>query len=82
MYVYDTVGARVLSMAMDFDYVNAQMSPYGICLNSQTECRLYSFDGQIKFDGSLDGSISMLVPMSQTRLIRIGDQKIVEVVLK
>ena len=82
MYVYDTVGALVLSMAMDFDYVNAQMSPYGICLNSQTECRLYSFDGQIKFDGSLDGSISMLVPMSQTRLIRIGDQKIVEVVLK
>ena len=82
LYVYDTAGGLVLSMAMDFDYVNAQMSAYGICLNSQTECRLYSFDGQIKYDGSLDGSISMLVPMSQTRLIRIGDQKITEVVLK
>lgn len=82
MYIYDATGALVLSMAMDFDYVKAQVSAYGICLYSQTECRLYSFDGQIKYDGSLDGSISMLVPMSQTRLIRIGDQKITEVVLK
>ena len=82
MYIYDTSGALVLSMAMDFDYVNAQMSSYGICLNSQTECRLYSFDGQIKYDGRLDGSISALIPLSKTRLIRIGDQKISEVVLK
>lgn len=82
MYIYDASGSPVLQMGMDFDYVNAQMSEYGICLYSQSECRLYSFDGQIKYDGSLGGSIHMLVPMSQTRLIRIGDQKISEVVLK
>jgi len=82
MYIYDTAGEQVLNMAMDFDYVKAQMFSNGICLNSQTECRLYSFDGQIKFDGQLDGTISALVPLSQTRLIRIGDQKISEVVLK
>ncbi|MBP3701600.1 MAG: hypothetical protein J6I64_06905 [Lachnospiraceae bacterium] len=82
LYVYDASGQVVLDMEMDFEYVKAQMSSYGICLNAQSECRLYSFDGQVKYDGSLDGSISMLVPLSQTRLIRIGDQKISEVVLK
>ncbi len=82
MYVYDASGQVILDMGMDFDYMQAQMSAYGICLYAQSECRLYSFDGQIKYDGSLDGSIRMLMPLSQTRLIRIGDQKISEVVLK
>ena len=82
LYVYDTAGAVVLDMALDFNYVRAQMSAYGVCLYSQTECQLYNFDGQLKYDGSLGGSIHMLMPLSQTRLIRIGDQKIAEVVLK
>ena len=78
----DAAGQEVLNMGMDFDYMKAQMSAYGICLYAQSECRLYSFEGQIKYDGSLDGSISMLIPLSQTRLIRMGDQKISEVGLK
>ena len=82
LYIYDTAGAVVLQMGLDFDYVQAQVSEYGVFLYSQSECRFYNFDGQIKYDGHLDGSISMLVPLSQTRLIRIGDQKISEVVLK
>ncbi len=82
MYIYDASGNEVLSMAMDFDYVKAQLSRYGVCLYAQSACRLYSFDGQIKYDSGLDGSISMLVPLSQTRLLRMGDQKIAEVVLK
>ena len=82
LYVYDAAGQEVLNMGMDFDYMKAQMSAYGICLYAQSECRLYSFEGQIKYDGSLDGSISMLIPLSQTRLIRMGDQKISEVGLK
>lgn len=82
LYVYDAAGTVVLDMALDFNYVRAQMSAYGVCLYSQTECQLYNFDGQLKYEGSLGGSIHMLMPVSATRLIRIGDQKIAEVVLK
>jgi len=82
LYIYDASGNVVLGMPLDFNYVRAQMSSFGICIYSQTECRLYNFEGQLKYDGNLDGSIHMLMPMSQTRLIRIGDQKISEVVLK
>lgn len=82
LYVYDLSGQPVLDMAFAFDYVKAQLSEYGVLLYDQSECRLISFSGQLKYAGSLGGSISMLTPLSQSRLLRIGDQKITEVTLK
>lgn len=82
LYIYDAQGKLVLEQGFDFDYITAQVSSYGICLYNQSECCLYSFGGQLKYSGKLGGSIHMLVPLSGSRLIRIGDQKITEVTLK
>lgn len=82
MHIYDISGNPVLEMGFDFDYVKVQLSKNGVCLYDQAECRLYSFGGQLKYAGELDGSINMLTVLSQSRLIRIGDQKISEVTLK
>ena len=66
LYIYDSAGTPVLEMGFDFDYIDIQLFDGGVCLYDQAACRIYSMDGQLKYDGSLDGSISMLLPLSQS----------------
>lgn len=82
LYVYDASGKLVLEQGFDFDYVEVRMMEKGICMYDQSTCRVYNFDGQIKYEGSLEGAIHAVIPLSLTRLVYIGDQKTSEVVLK
>ena len=82
LYLYDSSGRLLLDKGIDFDYETVQVCNYGVCLYNRSECRIYSFNGQLKYAGELGGSIGKLVMLSPYRLLRIGDQKVAEVVLQ
>lgn len=82
LYVYNASGRLILDMGFDFDYTTVQLSEYGICMYNQSECRLYSLNGRLRYAGDLGGPIKKVVQLSQGQLLRIGDQKVAEVTLK
>lgn len=82
LYLYDSSGRLLLDKGIDFDYETAQVSNYGICLYNDSECRIYALNGRQKYAGELGGTIGKIVMLSPYRLLRIGDQKVAEVVLQ
>ena len=82
LYVYDASGRLVFEKGIGFDYTKAQFSAYGVCLYNQSECVLYNYGGQLRYSGALGGSIDIVTSLSQSSVLRIGDQKITQLALK
>ncbi|MCI8566482.1 MAG: hypothetical protein HFI39_09245 [Lachnospiraceae bacterium] len=82
LYVYDALGRLVFEKGIGFAYTAASFSPYGTCLYNQSECVLYNYNGQLRYAGALGGNIDMLTSQSQSSVIRIGDQRATQLVLK
>lgn len=82
LYVYDASGQLAFEKGIGFDYTMAQFSAYGVCLYNPSECVLYNYSGRLRYAGELGGSISALTSLSQSSLIRIGDEKVTQLALK
>ncbi len=82
LYIFDSEGKEILSMSLDIAYTGITMSDYGLCIYNDTQCRLYNFSGQQKYEGELGGTINTVIQVSSARLIRVGDAQVAEVALK
>ncbi len=82
LYVYDASGREVFNTGLDLAYSGLAFSDYGVAVYSDSQCRIYNYKGQLRYAGELDGTISMLRQVSASRLIRVGDNAMTELVLK
>lgn len=82
LHVYNASGEVVQEFGFDFDYSQAQFSDYGICFYNQTELCMYGYNGVLRYRGDLGGTLGIVVHLSQSRLLRVGDQTVSEVTLR
>lgn len=82
MYLYNASGTQVLEMGFDFDYTKIQVSEKGLCLYNDSQCRLYSLSGRLKYSGDLGSTIRIVVPLSSGRVICAGEQSMAEIALR
>ena len=82
LHVYNASGEIVQEFGVDFDYMTAQFSDYGICFYDQAQWCMYGFNGVLRYQGELGGTLGIVTHLSQSRLLRVGDQTVSEVRLR
>lgn len=58
--VYETNGKQKVSIPFDFNYTDVKIDGEMIFLYNEESCRMYNMDGNLKFDKTLDFSISCI----------------------
>lgn len=56
--VYTTDGKRVSSVEFDYNYKGVEIDGEKVILYNEESCRVYNMDGNLKYDGLLDMSVS------------------------
>ena len=81
--VYDSMGKKVLRQGFDIEYRSVVLKGENIYICGEGECGIYSFSGVEKFRGTLQKSISLLLPGDSVgRFTLVGQESIDEIELK
>lgn len=72
--VYDSTGKNCLSQGFDTEYRNVVLKGENIYIYGEAECCIYSFSGVEKFNGTMDKSISLLLPGDSVRKFTLVSQ--------
>ena len=82
MTLYGKNGSESFSQELDTEYDHVELSGSHVLLYRETECRIYSAAGNLKYQGSLEGTIDKLICLSDSRYIQIGPQAMRGIELK
>ena len=80
--VYRSGGKSAFETEVDLEYDSAEISGNHVLLYRDSECRIYSMAGNLKYSGSLGGSTEKLICLSEKSYIQIGPQSIKGLELK
>lgn len=70
--VYNMDGKRILSKAINFHYTGIKFAKENIILYNDTQCKVISVNGVVKFDYTFGMGISSLVPLDDTVYILVS----------
>ena len=80
--VYDSTGKNCLSQGFDTEYRNVVLKGENIYIYGEAECCIYNLSGVEKFNGTMDTSISLLLPGDSVRKFTlVGQDSIDEIEL-
>ena len=72
--VYDSTGKSCLRQGFDVEYRNVVLKGETIYIYGEAECCIYSLSGVEKFNGTLDKSISLLLPGDSVKRFTVVSQ--------
>lgn len=78
--VYDSSGEKHLSQGFDLEYRNVVLSGENIYIYGETECCIYNMAGVEKFRGTMQESISLLIPGESIGRFTLVNQESIDVV--
>lgn len=65
LHIYDSQGVNKLNQGFDIEYKNIILSGENIYIYGETECLIYNTFGIQKYAGTMEKSISLIIPGSQ-----------------
>lgn len=78
--VYDSNGERQLSQGFDLEYRNIVLEGENIYIYGETECCIYSMAGVEKYGGTMNGSISLLIPGDSVNRFTLVSQESIDTI--
>lgn len=78
--VYDSNGERQLSQGFDLEYRNIVLEGENIYIYGETECCIYSMAGVEKYAGTMNGSISLLIPGDSVNRFTLVSQESIDTI--
>ncbi len=82
MTVYGKDGDQVFETAVSMGYDEAGISGSSVILYREAECAIYNMSGNLKYQGTLDGSIAKVIGLGGNRYIQITPQAMKELELR
>ena len=81
LQIYDLAGKKVLSQEEEFAYSGIKMSDGNIIMYNDTECKVVSVTGTIKFKYNFTMGITSIVPVSGEEFIFISGKNVQKILL-
>lgn len=79
--VYNMKGKKILSKSIDFHYTGIKIAQENIILYNDTQCKVISVNGVVKFDYTFGMGITSLIPLDDTAYIIISGGNIQKITL-
>lgn len=79
--VYNMKGKKVLSKSIDFHYTGIKLAKENIILYNDTQCKVISAKGVVKFDYTFGMGITSLIPLDDTTYIIVSGGNIQKITL-
>lgn len=80
--VYDLQGKELLSQPLDTTYDQIKLDNELIYIINETRCIIYNLQGKVKFKGDFKEKLIDVLPLSETKLFAVMENKIQDVELK
>ncbi len=74
LQVYDSAGMNLLSQGFDVEYRSIVLKGENIYIYGEMECAIYNLSGVEKFHGTVDESISLLIPGDSTNKLTLVEK--------
>lgn len=83
LQIYSAAGERVGSIPFSMDYTNIQIIKDRVIINDDVNCLIYSASGKLRFEGSFDARVRVVIPSeTASRLTLVTESAIERMVLQ
>lgn len=82
MKIYSKKGSLKGTVKFDLEYSDIVFGEDRVIIYNGTECAIYTFSGKEKFDGTIDGGVLLIIPVSNTKYTVVTKEEINHIKLK